>query len=138
MKTFLIALFTALTCLTAQAQIAVVVNPDSSVPSMTAKEVSDLFLGRVRTLGNGKRAILLDQPLNSPLRSRFFNQLNGMDVRRLDAYWARLQFSGDVQPPSRMADTRAVLLAVRHERLAIGYIEASAVDSTVRVVLELK
>jgi ABC-type phosphate transport system substrate-binding protein len=61
-----------------------------------------------------------------------------MSLKRLNAYWARLQFSGAVQPPPEISDSQSVRDLVRHNKNAIGYIEASQVDDSVRVILLLK
>jgi ABC-type phosphate transport system substrate-binding protein len=124
-------------CLPARADIAVVVHPGSPLRQLSAQEVSDLYLGRIRAIGS-QRLQVLDHPRDSGLRGRFFSLLNGMDLGRVNAYWARLQFSGDTQPPVPVPDSRAVIELVRRDPLAIGYVEAGAVTGTVRPVLILK
>jgi ABC-type phosphate transport system substrate-binding protein len=120
-----------------RADIAVVVHPDCPVQSLSQKEVSDLYLGRSRAVAGGEKLWVLDQMGDSPLRERFYLQLNGMDLRRVNAYWARLQFSGDTQPPKPLADSRQVINTVAGNRLSIGYIDATQVTDRVRVVLRL-
>jgi hypothetical protein len=46
-------------------------------------------------------------------------------------------FSGKVQPPKEAADAAAVKKAVAADPKAVGYIEKSAVDGTVKVVSTL-
>lgn len=120
------------------AEIAVVVNRDSPVQTLNQRQVSDLFLGRARALASGEGVVLFEQPSQSPLREEFYRMLNGMGLKQLNAYWARLQFSGEVLPPASLPDSRAVLDAVRRQRNAIGYVDAALADGTVRVVLRLK
>jgi ABC-type phosphate transport system substrate-binding protein len=124
--------------LPARADIVVVVHPHSPLKQLTAVEVSDLYLGRIRSLRDGQRLAVLDQPRDSGLRGRFFSLLNGMDLHRLNAYWARLQFSGDTQPPAQLPDSQSVIERVRRDPLAIGYVDATAVTGAVRPVLTLK
>lgn len=135
----------ALLCLswpaTSRADIAVIVNPDNPVQAMTTREVSDLYLGRARSFASagqnaGTSALLYEQ--DSPLRDSFFHSLNGMNIRQLNAYWARLRFSGEVLPPVVLPDNAAVLEAVKRNRSAIGYVDSSAVNGAVKVVLRLK
>lgn len=120
------------------ADIVVVVHPESPVKHLTARAVSDLYLGRKVTVGDGEPLLVLDQPGDSPLRERFFRRLNGMDPRRVNAYWARLQFSGDVQPPTPLTGSQAVLDVVRRNPRAIGYVDASEVGAADHIVLLLK
>ena len=55
----------------------------------------------------------------------------------MEATWSRLIFTGKAQPPKEMPDAAAVKKAVAADPKAIGYIQKSEVDSTVKVVLAL-
>ena len=120
-----------------QADIVVVVRHDSPLPQLNAQQVSDLYLGRLRSLDGGETLWLLDQPVASSLRQRFFQRLNGMDLKRVNAYWARLQFSGDTLPPTPLADSRAVIATVSRHRLAVGYVESAPLPDGVRAIFLL-
>lgn len=122
-------------------EIVVIVNPNNPVSTMTAREVSDLYLGRSRSFVQDEQrlpAAVYEQPQDSVLRESFFRVLNGMNLRQLNAYWARLRFSGEVLPPMALADGRMVLDAVSRTRGGIGYVDAAQVDGSVKVVLRLK
>lgn len=123
---------------TALADVVVIANRDNPVRTLSPAQVSDLYLGRLRQLPDGEPVIVLEYRHDSSLRERFFRLLNGMSLNQLNAYWARLHFSGQVLPPPTLADSREVLTAVRSKRSAIGYLDAAEVDDTVRVVLRLK
>lgn len=122
----------------AQADVAVIVNLDNPIDAMTSTQVADFFLGRTRMFKSGIDAMILEHPRDSQLREEFFRRINGMSIKQLNAYWARLQFSGEIQPPPTLKDSRAVLESVRKNRNAIGYIDAGLVDNSIRVVLRLK
>lgn len=121
----------------AAADVAVVVNRDSLVQSLSAREVSDLYLGRSRALPSIGNVVPFEHLRDSPVRDRFFRNLNGMTLKQINAYWARLQFSGEVLPPPVFPDSRALINALRANPNAIGYVDASDVDASVRVVLQL-
>lgn len=133
-----LALSALLASASASAEIAVIANRDSPVQSLTTKQVSDLYLGRSRTLALGETLTVFEQPVDSPLRETFFLSLNGMKIKQVNAYWARLRFSGEVLPPQSLSDSKAVIEAVKRERNAVGYIDAAMVNNSVRVVLTLK
>ncbi len=118
-------------------EIAVVVALDSPLQQITTREVSDIYLGRLKATA-GEKLLVLDHPRESALRERFFKQLNGMDLRRLNAYWARLQFSGETQPPVSLDDNKSVLEMIQRNRHAIGYVDSSAIGGSVRTVLMIK
>lgn len=119
-------------------EIAVVVNAANKVEHLTSKQISEIFLSRRRTFPSGEPVVVLEHDWNSSLREKFFRLLNGMTLKRLNAYWVRLQFSGEVQPPPIMPDNIAMRNAVSQNRNAIGYMPSEYVDQSVHVVLILK
>ena len=129
--------------LAGRADILVIVHPDNPVQSMTPREISDLYLGRSRSFNlsdrkAGASAYVYELPADSHLRETFFRSLNGMDIKQVNAYWARLRFSGEVLPPAVLPDARAIQESVSRDRNAIGYVDAAAVGNSVKVVLRLK
>jgi ABC-type phosphate transport system substrate-binding protein len=130
-----LALWLALGCACCWATgIAVIVNPASGVDSLSREEVSHLFLGRIKNLSSGLSAVVID---TLPQREAFYQALLGRGITEIDAYWARLRFSGRTQPPLRLGDANAVLERVAHERGAIGYVDSALVDRRVKTVLRL-
>ena len=117
----------------ARAEIAVIVHPNSPIASLSLNEVSDLYLGRTRNIGS-ESIMVLEHHDNNPVRARFFQKLNGMDLNRVNAYWARLQFSGNLQSPLRVRDDKAMLEVVRRNRHAIGYVDAALISDDVRTI----
>jgi len=55
----------------------------------------------------------------------------------MNAYWARLTFSGRISPPFAVTDARMAVDMVANNVNAIAYVERSAVDPRVRIALEL-
>lgn len=122
----------------ARADLAVIVHRDSPVQAVSARQVSDLYLGRTRNIGSGELLSIYEHPLDSAVRERFFHDINGMTLKQINAYWARLRFSGEVLPPISLPDDRALLSAVRRDRNAIAYVDTTVLDDSVRVVMVIK
>lgn len=127
----------------ARADVVVIVHPDNPVRNLSPKQVSDLYMGRTRhfQLSDDQTlqvASIYEHPADSSVRETFFRLLNGMSLSQLNAYWARLRFSGEVLPPATAPDNKAVLETVSRNRNAIGYVDASAINDSVKVVLRLK
>jgi ABC-type phosphate transport system substrate-binding protein len=125
------------------ADVAVIVHRDCPVRSLSAREVSDLYLGRSRHFvtpdHNVLPATVYEQQADSPLREAFFRLLNGMPISHVNAYWARLRFSGQVLPPVALPDSHAVVDAVSRNPGAIGYVDEAAVgNAPVKITLRLK
>lgn len=115
----------------------VIVSAQSSVRSLTQKEVLALYTGRARTLTDGELVTPLDQPRDSMVRAEFYQLLTGMDIARINSYWARLHFTGQVQPPPAVGDDAAVIQRLRADPSAIGYVTREPGNPAVRVVLRL-
>lgn len=111
-------------------QVAVVVNAKNPANTMTQEQVANLYLGKIS-------ATATDLPEGSPARDLFYTKATGRTPAQVKAVWARLTFSGKATPPKELATAADVKKFVASNPDAIGYIEKSAVDSTVKVVLEV-
>ncbi|NTV10509.1 MAG: hypothetical protein HGA47_07010 [Zoogloea sp.] len=118
----------------AAAELVVIVNkggPDA----MTKEQVADVFLGKTSSLPGGAGAAPQDQPDSSPLRDEFYTKLTGKSAAQAKAYWSKLAFTGKGTPPPEAAGSAAVKKAVAAAPGGIGYIEKSAADASVKIVL---
>jgi len=118
------------------ADVAVIVHAKNTIATPPPKEVQDIFLGRTRAFADGRFAMPIDQ--SSPLRAEFYQALTARPIEQINAYWARLLFSGQASPPRQLADDAAVLKIVRENEAAIGYVDPAHIDRSVRVLLLLK
>ena len=116
------------------AQVAVVVNPKSPLATMTADQVSGIFLGKSNTLPSGGTAMPTDLPDSAAARELFYTKVTGKSSAQVKAAWSRLVFSGKATPPKELGSSADVKKFVASNPDAIGYIEKSAVDSSVKVV----
>lgn len=116
--------------------LVIVVNPASGVERLNREEVLNLFMGRSRKLPSGVAALPIDQAGTAPDRIRFYRALTGRELPEINAYWARLLFSGQASPPRQAQDAEEMLELVRTNRGAIGYVDRDKVDHRVRIVFE--
>jgi len=121
---------------TLRADIAVIGNINNELRSMSPKEVKEVFMGRTRSLPNGIFALPLD---HHELRSDFYQSLTNRPIEQINAYWARIMFSGQASPPIKLADSRTIIKVVIENKGAIGYVDATDINkNVVRVLLILK
>ena len=111
------------------ADIVVVGNPSAS--AMTKDQISDVYLGKAQGVKP------LDLSSSAELREEFYQKLTGRDGAQIKALWSRLTFTGKAQPPKELDSAAAVKQAIAGDAKAIGYMDKSAVDSSVKVLLEL-
>jgi hypothetical protein len=116
----------------AQGAIAVIVNRSNPVRNVSATDLQRLYLGATTMFPNRERVLLLEQ---TRLRDSFYRTVLMMSEDRVKRYWIGVVFSdAGATPPKSVNDAALVLDFVRHGRGAIAFVDAEAVDSTVKVL----
>lgn len=111
------------------ADLVVITHP--SAGALTKDQVADLFLGKSQAFTP------VDQAESSAVYADFYKKATGRDVAQVKSTWSRIVFSGKGQPPKQLPDSAAVKKAVAADPKAVGYIEKSAVDGSVKAALSL-
>jgi ABC-type phosphate transport system substrate-binding protein len=122
----------------ALADVVVVVSAKSAASTLTEEQASDIFLGKSNALPGGGQAVPVDQPDGSAARELFYSKVAGKTGAQLKAYWSKQIFSGKGQPPKEAGDNAAVKALVAGNPNIVGYIDKSAVDASVKVLLTVK
>ena len=114
--------------LPAMAEVVVVANPKAAESSMTKDQVAQFFLGKSSAMNP------VDQPESAPVRAEFYKKVTDKDASQVKSLWSKLVFTGKATMPKEAADSAAVKKMVASDPKAIGYIEKSAVDASVKVI----
>lgn len=114
--------------LPALAEVVVVVNPKAAESSMSKDQVAQFFLGKSSAMTP------VDQPESAAVRAEFYKKVTDKDASQVKSLWSKLVFTGKATMPKEAADSAAVKKAVAADPKAIGYIEKSAVDGSVKVI----
>ncbi len=109
-----------------QGSYKIVVNAAQSVTSLTASELSQLFLKQQTRWDDGQAVIPVDLPTTSPVRERFSEEIHNRQVGAIRVYWQRMIFSGREVPPVEKASDAEVIAYVAANANAIGYVSTSA------------
>lgn len=117
------------------ADLVVIVSAKSPITSLRADQVAAIFLGQSARFPDGVEALPLDQRIGSPVRDEFYVRVTNKTPALLKAHWSKLVFTGRGQPPGELPDNAAIRRRVADSPDAIGYIERSALDPSVRAVL---
>lgn len=134
MKKSLFFLLLSSSSILCSAEVAVIVSSNNSNSNISAADISKVFLGKSKSFPDGTQAIAIDQNDNSAARDEFNDKVLGKSSSQLKSYWSRLIFTGKGTPPKQVANDAAIKAAVAGNPAMIGYIDASAVDGTVKVV----
>ena len=129
---FLAASFTLVTtAMASAAELVVIVNPANPATAMTATQASQFFLGKSAMFQP------VDLAESSPMRAEFYKKVADKDLSEVKSIWSKLVFTGKGTAPKEMHNNAEVKKAIAANPTGIGYIERSAVDSTVKVVTVL-
>jgi ABC-type phosphate transport system substrate-binding protein len=116
--------------------VAVIVHPERRA-ELSINDIAQIYLRRDRFWNDGAAIVPLNLPAGAPLRARFAENVLHLSETRLADYWNRQYFQG-ILPPATLASIEAVRRYVASDPNAIGYVPASEVDSSVRVIMHLK
>ena len=119
------------------AQVVVVVGSKSTASALSTEQAAALFLGKSDQLPGVGTALLLDQPESNPVREQFYSKVANKSGAQVKAAWSRLVFSGKGTPPKELTSSAEVKKMVTNNANAIGYIEKSAVDASVKVLVSV-
>jgi ABC-type phosphate transport system substrate-binding protein len=135
---YLIATLPILLLISAQAwaDIVVVVHPQSELKNLTKQQVIDIYMGRLQISADGGKIVPYDQPQDSEIRAAFYQNLTGKPVASVNAYWARLLFTGRASPPRQPSDSMSIVDIVAESLYAIGYIDEKDLDGRVSIVFK--
>ena len=121
-----------LTAYQARADVVAIVSVDSTATTaITAEQIARIYLGESNTL------IPYDTAGASNIRREFYAKVVGKDEAQVKARWSRLVFTGKVSAPKELPSVELVK-AVAADPNAIGYVDRSYVNMTVKIVYTVK
>jgi ABC-type phosphate transport system substrate-binding protein len=129
-----LALALTLAVSSVMADVVAVVSSTSPITSLSKAQVTDIFLCKVNHFPNGALAVPIDQAEGSPAREEFYVLYAGKSSAQVMSYWAKIIFTGRGQPPKAVAGSLEVRKLLTGNPQAIGYIERSSVDSSVKIL----
>lgn len=120
----------------ALANDVVVIGNKDNANAVDKALIAKLYTGDTRSWPDGGPAVLLDQPDDNQLRGVFYTTVVGRSPAQAKAAWAQLTFSGKATPPKVVDGDAEVKKAVAANKNAIGYIKATSVDDSIKVLLK--
>lgn len=117
-----------------QAELVVIVNAGRTIEHVSQEDVVNIFMGRSRKLSDGMAVQPLDVKGDALERKEFYKKLLDKSLADINAYWARLIFSGRTSPPFAVDTPQGVLDRIARDSTTIGYIGRNLVNNQVKVV----
>ena len=115
----------------AHADVVVIVSAASVATNLTTGEISRIYLGQ------SNKMTPIDIADASKTRHEFYSKVTGKDEFQVKTIWSKLVFTGKVPPPRELSATE-VVKAVAADPYAIGYVDRSFVNMTVKIVYVVK
>lgn len=120
------------------ADLAIIVHPDSETGSLDTQNVRKLFLGERKAFPSGHYATPINHTPDSPDRKEFFSLVLNMPEATHRRHWKRKIAVGAGSSPTEVSSHSAVLKEIANTPGSIGYIDASKVDDTVKVIFTVR
>lgn len=114
-------------------EIAIIVHKDNTAVIDTAY-VTRIYTGLLKGWPDGSPVFPLDQSDDAPARRVFYARLVGKSPAAMKAIWSQNIFTGKGLPPKVASPDAEMMRIVSTNRNAIGYMLASQVDASVRVI----
>ncbi|WP_057829925.1 hypothetical protein [Colwellia sp. TT2012] len=132
----IIILMLALLSVIVQAQepIAVVVNKINPVDELSRSELIDLFMGKYVAFPNDSKAIPVELKGDHAIKVKFYKNLVGMPLSRVNAYWSRLRFTGRKRAAVFQSNEDDLIAFIIANEQAIGYVPQSLITDDLKVV----
>ena len=112
----------------AQAELVIIVNPQNPATRIFPSQAAQFFLG------GSVQFTPVEQADGSPIRAEFCKKVLEKSPDQVEAIWSKIVFTAKGKPPKQYKSSAEVKKAVADNVNAIGYIEKSAVDDSVKVV----
>ena len=134
------AIFSVAICLVlgaaVRADVVAVVSSKNPLASLSKSQVADIFLGKTVRFPDGTLAVPIDQEEGSAARDEFYATFAGKSPAQVKSHWTKIIFTGRGQPPRAASNSTEVIHLIAANPRAISYIERSAVDSSVKVLVQ--
>lgn len=139
-KLLILALVASLKLNLAQAQdtagdIAIVVGKSSSIDNLTSADLAKIFLAEKHKDADGYKIVIVMRETGAPERAVILAKVYEMGEDDYAKYFLQATFTGQVQgPPRELPGAAAMRDFVAKTPGALGYLKASDVDDSVKVV----
>lgn len=130
---FLILVLVCISSAVFSEPIAVIVNKNNEISEISAKDLDFFFSKKKHTWPGGKKAIPIHREFGSDERDIFNRIVHGKSSNKIKRYWLDMQVKGVRPPMTQPSDSSVKAMVVRIPG-AIGYINLSKVDDTVKII----
>ncbi|QYF96207.1 hypothetical protein KY495_22270 [Massilia sp. PAMC28688] len=114
------------------AELVVVVNPKNPATRMFSEQAAQFFLGKSTVFKP------VEYEDGVAIRNEFYAKVLQKDAAQVKSIWSKLVFTGKGTAPKEFKTAAEVKKAIAADVSAIGYMDKSAVDDSVKVILTVQ
>lgn len=134
-STMLPATAAAPSAATQESDVAVIVNPDNPIDSITSAELRKIFSGEKRSWNSDLPIFLIVRAPQTHERDILLNKILKMTESEYKQYWVRKVYSGEVpREPLTLLSNGMQLEAIRAEKGGIALIDFQDIRQGVKVI----
>lgn len=108
-----------------------ITDNSNPVTTISAKDVKNIYLGKKTVWSDGSHITVFTQT-TSGINRDFMKEMARKTPQQYATYWKKSLFTGTGLPPKDFSSDDAIKAAVAAKPGSIGYIQASALDDTVK------
>jgi ABC-type phosphate transport system substrate-binding protein len=120
-----------------RALIVVIANKSVGVAKVTRDDLRPIFQTKKDTWPDGTPAKPFNLPDNNGTRQGFDVAVLGLEPDRVARYWIDRKIRGGERPPQTAPSSAVMLKVVAKTAGAVGYVEATLVDASVKVIAKI-
>jgi ABC-type phosphate transport system substrate-binding protein len=117
--------------------LLVIANKTVSVTKISREELRPIFQTKKDSWPDGSPARSFNLPESNAVRQEFDAAVLGLDPDRVARYWIDRKIRGGERPPQTAPSSALMVKLVSKTSGAVGYIEAAALDTSVKVVAKV-
>ena len=115
--------------------VAIVVHKSTLMDNISMSELKQMFLADKARWSDGKRVVLVGKEVGQPEHDAVLKIVYGMSEGDFKRYFIQAGFTGKTQtPPKLLGSASAVRGTVAATPGAVGYMRATEVDDSVKVL----
>ncbi|MBI5328931.1 MAG: hypothetical protein HZB80_11700 [Deltaproteobacteria bacterium] len=118
--------------------IAVIVNATGPLTEISEADIREIYLGNMKFAGGA--AVMPIHYKEGPVKDKFLSSIIGMDSKKYRLYWTKKVFQEGGSLPVSQNSPQLIMLLVRKNAGAIGYITVSELDGVkgIKVITKIK
>ena len=114
--------------------VVIIVNRENPVKTVKKSVLARYFLKKTTRWDSGARVVPIDLTVSSPVRQEFSEGVLQKSPHEVEEYWIAESLTGGKLAPEIVSDPALVKKRVAADAGALGYVDKTQVDETVKVV----